>query len=308
MGNFALLGLCFILGMILPRTGRMPADASRSLNAFIINVSLPALALHYIHDMHFDADLLFPAAMPALVFAGSVLFGLAGARMFSLDRATTGCLIVVGGVSNTTIVGLPMIESFYGAERFGAAIVADQASFVVLCTAGILVACIYSDQAPSARAIARKIATFPPVLAAFAALLLRPVPFPDELTTALLKVGATLTPLAMVSAGTLFQPGHVRGQLRVFTYGMGYKLLLAPALVYGLFVVALSARGNAVQIAIFEAAMPSMITAGIIAIEHKLNPPLATLLIGAAIPLSFATLAGWWWWLGDVGLAHSLVQ
>lgn len=301
MGNFILLTACFTLGIVLPRLGRMPVDASRSLNAFIINVSLPALALHYIHGIGFESGLLFPAAMPVLIFAGSLLFALAGAKLFRLDRATTGCLIVVGGVSNTTIVGLPMIESWYGAERFGAAIVADQASFVVLCTVGIVIACIYSDSAASPRAIARKIALFPPVLAAFVALLLRPVPFPAELTAVLLKVGGTLTPLAMVSAGTLFSLGSLRSLLRDFAWGMAYKLLLAPALVYGLFVLALGARGEAVQIAIFEAAMPSMITAGIIAIEHKLNPPLATLLVGAAIPVSFVTLAGWWWLLRDVG-------
>lgn len=301
MSNFILLTTCFILGMALPRLGRMPVDASRSFNAFIINVSLPALALHYIHEIRFESALFFPAAMPALIFAGSLLFALAGARLFSLDRATTGCLIVVGGVSNTTIVGLPMIESYYGAGRFGAAIVADQASFVVLCTVGIVVACIYSDSAASSRAIVRKIVLFPPVLAAFIALVLRPVPFPTELTAVLLKVGGTLTPLAMVSAGTLFGIGSMRSLLRAFAWGMSYKLLLAPALVYGLFVLAMGARGEAVQIAIFEAAMPSMITAGIIAIEHKLNPPLATLLVGAAIPVSFLTLAGWWWLLRNVG-------
>lgn len=301
MGNFFLLAVCFLLGAVLTRLGRLPPNAARALNAFIINVSLPALALHYIHGLQIESELMFPFFMPPLVFAGSAAFVLILARCFRMDSSTIGCLILVGGVSNTTIVGLPMIESYYGVQSFGAAIVADQASFVVLCTIGILIACIYSNQLSSPDKIFRKIVSFPPVQAAVLALLLRPVPFPEELTTMLLKIGGTLTPLAMVSAGAMFTFDGLLGLSRDFVFGITYKLLLAPALVYVVVIMMVGARGDAVQVAVFEAAMPSMITAGIIAIEHELNPRLATLLIGAAIPISFVTLAGWWWVLQDAG-------
>jgi len=43
--------------------------------------------------------------------------------------------------------------------------------------------------------------------------------------------------------------------------------------------------------------MPPMITAGIIAVEHDLEPELVALMVGVGIPLSFLTLAGWWWLL-----------
>jgi predicted permease len=37
-----------------------------------------------------------------------------------------------------------------------------------------------------------------------------------------------------------------------------------------------------------------MITAGIVAVEHDLEPQLVALLLGIGIPLSFFSLWGWW--------------
>ena len=45
MSNFALLLLCFALGMVLRRTGRLPEATPAALNGFIVHVSLPALTL-----------------------------------------------------------------------------------------------------------------------------------------------------------------------------------------------------------------------------------------------------------------------
>jgi malate permease and related proteins len=46
--------------------------------------------------------------------------------------------------------------------------------------------------------------------------------------------------------------------------------------------------------------MAPMITAGIIAVDHDLNPALVTLMIGIGIPLSFLTLPVWCWVLRSV--------
>ncbi|HNE83258.1 MAG TPA: AEC family transporter, partial [bacterium] len=45
---------------------------------------------------------------------------------------------------------------------------------------------------------------------------------------------------------------------------------------------------------IFEAAMPPMITAAILATEHDLRPELASLMVGIGIIVSMFTLPFWW--------------
>jgi predicted permease len=54
------------------------------------------------------------------------------------------------------------------------------------------------------------------------------------------------------------------------------------------------------QVTIFEAAMAPMIGASFVAMDHELDPPLLTLMVGVGIPLSFLTLPAWWWLLKAV--------
>ena len=58
--------------------------------------------------------------------------------------------------------------------------------------------------------------------------------------------------------------------------------------------------GNVVQITLFESAMGPMIGASIVAIQHGLNPPLITLLVGIGITASFLSLPLWWYVLQGV--------
>jgi predicted permease len=53
-------------------------------------------------------------------------------------------------------------------------------------------------------------------------------------------------------------------------------------------------EGLILDVSVMEAAMAPMITGSIIAITHDLEPKLASLLVGIGIPLSFFTLAIWY--------------
>ncbi|MDA8427866.1 MAG: AEC family transporter [Geobacteraceae bacterium] len=302
MANIILLAVCLVAGIGLNKTGRFPAATPAALNGFIIHISLPALAILHIHTMKIDSSLLLTAAMAWLVFGMAwAIFSLAG-RIFSIDRKRVGALIMVAGLGNTSFVGLPMIEAYFGKEYLGVGIIADQlGSFMVLSTLGILVSTIYSAGAVSPRQMARKVILFPPFQALLLAFILRPFPFPIWSVTILEKLGATLTPLALVSVGFQLNFGGIREVIRPLAAGLGYKLLLAPALIWLLYANLLGATGTVTAVTIFEAAMAPMITAGIIAIDHDLEPRLVTLLIGIGIPFSFVTLHLWHLFLTSSG-------
>lgn len=301
MTNLLLLGAAFAAGIVLRKTGRFPDSTPIALNGFVIHVSLPALTLIHVHRLQLDRSLLLTALMPWLLFGAAHLFFRAAGRAAGLAPRTVGALILVGGLGNTSFVGLPMIEAWWGKEWIGVGVVADQlGSFLCLSTAGILTATAYASGAASPRALARRILLFPPFQALVLALLLRPFEIPPAATAVLQKLGDTLTPLALASVGFQLRFRLAPGVLRPLALGLAFKLLLGPALLYALYVVALGASGPVVRVTLFEAAMAPMITAGIIAMDHDLDPPLVTLLLGVGIPLSFLTLAGWWWVLRGV--------
>jgi len=295
MTNLALLAVAFLAGMLLRKTGRFPDSTPIALNGFVIHVSLPALTLLYVHRLQLDGRLALTALMPWLFFGAAWAFYRLVGRALSLPSRTVGALILVTGLGNTSFVGLPMIEAWFGKEWIGVGVVADQlGSFLVLSTVGLVTATAYSTGSVTPRELARRILLFPPFQALVLAVLLRPVAFPEAVSAVLQKLGDTLTPLALASVGFQLRFRVASGVLRPLSLGLLFKLLLGPALVYALYVLAMGVTGRVVAVTVFEAAMAPMITAGIIAIDHELDPPLVTLLIGIGIPLSFLTLAGWW--------------
>jgi predicted permease len=295
MDNVIMLFACLAMGMGLCWSKRMPENAHTALNAFIIHVSLPALTLLQIHAVVFNPGLVYAAAMPWLLFtAGALVFWAVG-RVLSLPRSTIGALAVVGGLGNTSFVGLPMIEAFYGPGGMPTGIVIDQfGTYLVLSTIGIMLICFYADGTFTRRDLARRIVTFPPLLALAAAALLMPVTYPGWAVSVLSRLGGTLAPLALVSVGLQLRLGAWRGNQAALALGVSYKLVIGPLLILLLYVSGLGLRGSTTQITLFEAAMGPQIGGSIVAIQYGLNARLISLVVGVGTVLSFITLPFWW--------------
>lgn len=79
-----------------------------------------------------------------------------------------------------------------------------------------------------------------------------------------------------------------------------FKLIFAPLLIYVLYDLILgnSPKDKLIyQVSVMESGMAPMISGSIIAISHGLNSRLASLMVGIGIPLSFLTLAVWYFLL-----------
>ena len=59
-----MLFACLAIGMGLRRFKRVPENAYTSINAFIIQISLPALTLLQVHAVSLDPSLLYAILMP----------------------------------------------------------------------------------------------------------------------------------------------------------------------------------------------------------------------------------------------------
>jgi malate permease and related proteins len=239
--------------------------------------------------------------MPWLLFIlGAAVFWLLGWTL-QMSRGTTGALILLGGLGNTSFIGLPMIESFYGASYLSTGILIDQlGTYLVLSTLGIAVACIYSEASASRRAIAWRIATFPPLIAMVSALVLTPFAFPEWLTTTLNRVGGIMAPLALVSVGLQLRMATLANNRAALAAGLGYKLVFGPALLGIVYFGTIQGDPEIWRVTLFEAAMAPQIGASVVAIHYGLNPPLVTSMVGIGTVLSFFTLPIWWKFLCTV--------
>jgi predicted permease len=301
MTNIAMLVVCLLAGMVLRLTRRVPDNAHLGINAFIIHVALPALILGQIHGLRITPELLYPVSMPWVMFAITVVVFAAIGRLLKFPDVVTGALIITAGLANTSFVGLPMIETFYGQKELSTGILIDQlGTYLVLSTAGIVVACIYSSGTASWREIGWRVVTFPPLIALVLALILSPVAFPLWLSGMFHRLGDTLAPLALVSVGLQLRLEHVAGNRVPLGLGLGFKLVLGPLLIALVYVGALSWGGETSRVTIFEAAMGPQIGGAIVAMQYGLSPALITLMVGLGIALSFVTLP--LWYLGLAGV------
>jgi malate permease and related proteins len=260
MSAILLLALCLGLGVAMARNPRLPAGTPAALNFWVIEVALPALVLVEIPKLKFSSDLLYLGIAPWLVFLGAVpLFSLLG-RAFGWSRGSIGALILTCGLGNTSFMGLAMVEALRGREALGAAVVADQiGTFSALSVGGVIVAAVWSGESPHPRLIVKRLFSFAPFLAFLAALLLRQIgTLPEEINAVLHRLGQTVTPLA-------------------------------PLVVAGVAAV-LGLHGSAVTVGILQCAMAPMVTAGIIAEQHNLDPPLANLIVSVGTLLSMITV------------------
>lgn len=302
MGNLIFLFLCFGLGYTLKRSSRFPSGSFRVLNGFIIHISLPSLVLLHIHRLQIQSDLLYAAAMPWLVFLLS--FGIFWSlyKWGKISREVAGALILTTGFGNTSFVGLPLIEAYYGKEMLGVGILLDQmGTFLCLGTVGIVFA-IYAKQGVFQwKSMGKMVLFFPPTQALVLAFVLRPWEYPDWAEVILQKLGDTLTPLALVSVGLQLSLKEVKGKLSLLGIALTQKLILAPLFIYVLYFLVIGIRGESARVIVFEAGMAPMITSSIVAIENDLKPELVALILSIGILVSFGSTAVLYKLLGTFG-------
>ncbi len=300
MDNIILVFFCLLLGLLLQWVKDFPSSGYKVLNQFIIHVSLPALALYYIPKIELSSKLLYPLGVAWVGFFMSYLFFTLLGKYFGWSRKLIGCLVITAGLGNTSFLGFPIIEALYGKEGLETAIIVDQpGSFVVLATVAVIVASMYSRTTTSLSVITKKIMFFPPFIAFTVACLMNifKIDFTDEFQMVFQKLGNTVSPIALIAVGLQLKFDKKSQHWQFLGLGLFFKLIITPAFFYLLYVIVLEKKGTMIEVSVLESAMAPMITASILASTNGLKPKLSSMMLGFGIPISFLTLAFWYWLL-----------
>jgi predicted permease len=291
MENLITIFSLLLLGMFLNRLKILPENASQSLNLFIIYVSLPALILLQVPRLTFSKELLVPVFLPWVMVIVSALLVMLASRVLKWQRQTTGALLLLVPLSNTSFFVIPMVEAFWGTESVSYAVLYDQfGSFLALATYGSIILAAYSGtEKPTPIAIVKRICLFPPFIALVLGLLTMSAPYPPVLQAVLKAIAASLVPVVMVAIGLQIRLRLPPGSWTPFTIGLAIKLVAAPLLGAGV-CFALNLDSMAAKVAVFEAGMPPMVTAGALALIAGLAPELTAALVGLGLMISFLTL------------------
>ena len=291
MANFILIGVFVGLGLLFRRLKAFPRDSAQAFNMFALYVSLPALILLKVPQLTFTRDMLVPALVPWGVLALSAGLVLLAARLCRWSRPITGVLLLVVPVGNTSFMGVPMVQAFFGAAGIPYLIIYDQlGTMLTFASYGSVILALYgSEGAFNLGAVARRALLFPPTMAMLVGLLLRPWPYPEAVTTVLYNVSQSLIPLVMTAIGFQMNLRLRPTTLAPLGFGLGLKLIIAPvAALIGCRLLGL--HGLPADISVFEAGMPPMVTAAALAVAAGMEAELAIALAGLGLVLAFATL------------------
>ncbi|QSB28280.1 AEC family transporter [Flavobacterium sp. CLA17] len=297
MNNFILIFFFLSLGLLLQRVKQFPSHIYKILNKIVIYLCLPAITLYHIPKIKWNPELLFPIGAGWICFLLAFIFFHFLGRRMGWSNKLIGCMILTAGLSNSSFLGYPIIEALFGKKGLETAVLVDQpGTFVVVSTLGIFVAAFYSKGTPDALGILKKVALFPPFLTFVLACLMNvfQFEFKEDLQPVLLKIGSFVTPLALLSVGLQLTFDRKSRHWKFLRLGLFYKLIFAPLVILVLYVVILKQHSEGIKITIMEMAMAPMITGAILASTYGLKPKLSSMMIGFGIPVSFVTLAVWY--------------
>lgn len=299
--TLALPLLFLLLGVGLKYLNILPEQTPRWLNTFVIYISLPAITLLYIHRLPMETSVFIPAAAAWVVFLAAIPVFIIFAYIFKWSKATTGALILCCGLGNTSFVGFPVIEALYGQDALEIAVLVDQpGGFLILSTLGLATAAYFSGEKLRPTSILKRMLLFPafPVFVVSLILAASHTRLPGFANDILGLMGKTITPFALTSIGMQLSVSRKELQPEEILAGLSYKLLIAPALIVLLFIFFIDIDGIVSKVCILESAMGPMVSAAIVAIQYNLRPRLVSQLVGLGIPVSFITLAFWYFAAG----------
>jgi hypothetical protein len=292
MTNILFLFSCLTLGAAFKRSGLLKGNTHEAINLMILYVCLPAATLIYASEVQLSRRLLIPVLMPwCLYVTGFLFFKLIG-KLGHTNRHSEAVLIMTAGIPSVSFLGFPIFELFYGAEGLRVGILMSQAgSFMVCATLGVITASYYAADKPSLSKILLNIFGFPVFLAFILAIGINiaELSIPLIVKALLQKIAAPFSFLALFSVGLQIDLSGKRVLLKHLYTGLGFKLLLAPLLVWLVLFQIVGQRDMVAEICVIGAALGPMNTAAVIASQYGLNPPLASAMVGIGLPLSLLT-------------------
>ncbi len=161
MEQFVFIVALLLIGIALQKMDA-PADFSKSLNFFVIYVSLPATVLIQIPKVHLDLSALGVIAVPWLLLPIMAAIVIAMTRHYPLS--VRAALLLVIPLGNTSFVGIPIIHTLLGEEAIPYVLMYDQfGTFLMLSLYGSAVIARFETGSFHKRLILEKTSDVPAV-------------------------------------------------------------------------------------------------------------------------------------------------
>lgn len=294
MSNLILVIVCLSLGLLFQRLKVFSDNSAMVLNNYVIYVAFPALVLNAIPQLPIELNSLLPVLSAWIIMGFSFILIFFVTRFFRWSHPINGAVILLVTLGNTSFIGIPLIEAHLGTDAIPFAILYDQlGTFLALNTFGIITASIFSEsQVEYSVPIWKKIVLFPPFISLVLAGVLYPIDYPAWMTEVLSRIASTLVPVVMVAVGLQWKLKLEQRHRLPLLVAIVFVLVLEPAFAL-ILVKIIGVSGLAASTIVLQAAMPAMISAGVLATAYNLEPKLSASIVGYSLLLSLFSTWAW---------------
>jgi predicted permease len=272
--------------------GRSLRVDSRPLALTAFYVFNPCLVFVSMSGTAVGPDLLGRLAVhKVLVILSVVLLGHVAATVLRLSPAARAAFILAVAFSNSGNYGLPVTEFAFGQDGLALAVICFMADNMAVNSLGVYHA---ARGRTGARLALLHVLTNPALLALGLGLLVREAGWqmPLAITRATETLGRAAVPTMQVVLGIqLATLPLTRQYLKSIGWASLFSLVVAPALA-ALYVLPLGITGVARQVGILQAAVPTAVSATIVATRYDTEPALVsgTVLVTTVLSLISVTL------------------
>lgn len=280
----------FLLGWLINSRIGVSPRVIRGADLYVIKFALPVLVFSKISRMTMNSSMLTPVVIAWSVMMSCVAIILFVAKRQQWDSSTTGALLMVGVLGNTSFLGLGMVEGLLGTNHVTSAVAYDQlGTFLGLSVYGSFIVSRYGGGNFSLSSIVHRLVRFVPFLALLASIPGRWLHLSPDVYHVFDMVGKTVGPVAMGALGLRFSLRVNRDVLRPAVTGLTIKMVLLPLAVVAVAALAGQLHVVAWQSSALEAAMPPMVTAGVVAVGAGLNEDVVAFMVGIGTLCGFLT-------------------
>lgn len=272
------------------------AEARRVLTTLVYYLLLPALVLQVMWTAPLGLMSLQIAAVAALtVLAGLALTAVA-CRVCAPSRATMGAMLLVAAWPNAIYLGLPILDTLFGASGRAVAIQFDLfGALPLLLTVGVLIARRFGTHETLATGVLRGVFLVPSIWAAMLGALMNllgaPIPVWVDEGLGLLAHG--VTPLMLFSLGLALVFDRFRARDGPALVAVSVIQLLAAPVVALVLVAAVGLDGVPGIATVLEAAMPAMVLGLVFCDRFGLDTGFYAAAVTLTTALSLVTLPLW---------------
>ncbi|MEI6276057.1 MAG: AEC family transporter [Prolixibacteraceae bacterium] len=291
------LFLIILAGVVLFKLKTATMEWADVLNKYALKIGFPALIFSALVKMEFSFT-----EHATLIYANSIylilcmLLAFPVGAFFKTSTKTRQSLILLLAFGNITYLGIPVIVSTLGDIATGPAVLIAAMNLFWMFSLSLILIEVAGDGKFEFKTILTKLVTNPLLIAVFLGLIgsALKIPTQNSFMKSLDLIAQSVTALVLLSLGIFMgsqKLGHLKEWVPVF--GLSLAILVVLPAIFFFFLRFTRMDSVSFRCSVFDAAMPSGLTAYALSHQYGLNTKLAGRLVVISTFLSLLILPVW---------------